>query len=129
MLQGGLQDLVGIGRGKCRLAIGIGGAAAVQKIVVVERLSEREVARVHPGGVADDACRSFLGDIRGHHPGLDGIFAGGGDEIMQFPAGLRGSLGLAADDVDPPAAHPADIPLRVRCRPGSTPLVSNAVLP
>ncbi len=55
VLQGRLQDLVGIRRGQLRLvAVGARRRTAMQEVVVIKRLVQREVARRVAGRVSHD---------------------------------------------------------------------------
>ena len=108
MLQRRLQVLVGIRRGQPRVAVAVRIAAAVEEVVVVERLAQREVAHRGARRVADDAG-ILLGDVARGDPRLDRVLAGGPDQVVQLLAGGGGALRLAALDVDAPAADPGHV--------------------
>ncbi len=105
MLQRRLQHLVGRRRRQHRAAVRVGRRRAVEEVVVVHGLAEREVARGRAAGVADDV-RHLLHHVGGRDPGLDRVLARRLDQVVELAARGRGALRLAAAQVDAPAADP-----------------------
>jgi hypothetical protein len=113
VLQGRLQVLVVVGRRELRVAGDVGAARPVVEVVAVEGLAEHEVAGRSATRVRHDP-RVLLRDVAGRHPGLDRVFAGALDEVMELAARGRGALRLAALDVDAPAADPGHVAREVQ---------------
>ena len=118
MLQGGLQHH---GRGRSRQlrhAVEVGSGAAHDEVVVLVGLAQREISQGVAARIADHVGL-VGGDQRGRHPGLDGVLAGGLDQVVNLLAGRGRCLRLAAGTHgDAPAARPGHAARQSQIRGG-----------